>query len=89
LDQSDWAYFTLPLLSTKIKAGFWVMLFSAPHLVFGYPYYEPLLWFMIIKGFSYCEFSFLTKQHLKASLDGHSIKVSLSCKQLMALSLAA
>ena len=38
---------TAPSLSGKIEAGFWVILLCGPRLLFGHPYYEPLLCFMI------------------------------------------
>ena len=32
----------------KIEAGFQVILFCGPCLLLGRPYYEPLLWFMML-----------------------------------------
>jgi len=40
---------TASSLSGKIEAGFWVILLHGPHLLLGCPYYEPILWLMIIK----------------------------------------
>ena len=31
----------------KTEAGFQVIMLRGPRLLFGRPYYEPLLWFMI------------------------------------------
>jgi len=39
---------TAPSSSGKIEAGFWVILLCGPCLLLHCPYYEPLLWFMII-----------------------------------------
>jgi len=37
-----------PIVIWEIKAGFQVILFSGPRLPLGHPYYEPLVWFMIM-----------------------------------------
>jgi len=36
-----------PIVAAKIEAGFRVILLRGPRLLFGRPYYKPLLWFMI------------------------------------------
>ena len=41
------------LLSVKIKAHFWVMLFHGPRILFYHPYYGPLLSFMVYIYTSY------------------------------------
>jgi len=43
--------------SWRIKAGFQVILLHGPCLILGPPYYEPLLWFMILISFAYEEVS--------------------------------
>jgi len=39
---------TTPLSFGKIEGSFWVILLCGPRLLLGRPYYEPLLWFMIM-----------------------------------------